>query len=71
MNKEESMLLGQILKKAGVSLRVYGIEVELLAEGKSELTYEEMEYVLKDNPDTHVLAENLKEELKTSESFIA
>ena len=64
------MLLGQILKNAGVSLSVYEIEVELLAEGKTELTYEEMEYVLKDNPDTQVLAENLKEELKTSESFV-
>ena len=70
MNKEESILLGQILKKAGVSLSVYGIEVELLAEGKSELTYEEMEYVLKDNSATQVLAENLKEELKTSELFV-
>ena len=34
------------------------------------MTYEEMEYVLKDNPTTQVLAANLKEELTTSELYL-
>ena len=67
MKGNESELLGQIFKKSAISLAVYGIDVEQLAEGNVEVTYEEMEYVLKDNPTTHVLAMNLKEELTTSE----
>ena len=65
LNNNESKLVGQILKKTGVS--VYGIDVEQLAKGEIEVTFEEMEYVLKDNPITHVLAMNLKEELTASE----
>ena len=65
-----SKLLGEILRKTGVSLAVYGINVEQLFEGKIEVTYEEMEYVLKDNPITYVLSMNLKEQLTTSELSI-
>ena len=70
MKKEETKLLGTILSKADVSLAVYGIEVRKLAEGKSEVTYEEMQYVLKENPATHALSVNLKEALTTSESML-
>ena len=68
LEKEESCLLAEILRKAGISLTFYGIDIEQLAEGKSNLSYEEIQFVLKDNPNTHVLSGNLKEELKTSES---
>ena len=66
MKKEESILLGQILKKADINLTAYGIKVEELAEGERELTYEEMQYVLGKNPATHLLSVNLKEELSSS-----
>ena len=69
MEKEESQLLGEILKKAEISLETYGIKVEQLTKGEGEVTYEELEYVLRDNPTTYLLAGNLKEELKTSELY--
>ena len=68
--RAESKLLGEIIEKMGVNLEVYGIDVEQLAKGEHELTYEEMQYVLKQNPTTHVLSVNLKEDLVTSESFM-
>ena len=68
IEKEESKLLGIILRKADISLAVYGIEVKELVEGESDVTYEEMQYVLKENPTTRVLSVDLKEGLKTSES---
>ena len=49
----------------------YGIDVEQLSEGKSEPFYEEMQCVLKNNPTTHTLSVNLKEQLAASESFAA
>ena len=67
MKDKECQLLGQIIKKTGVNLSVYGIDVEQLAKGEVVVTYEEMEYVLKDNPAVHVLAVNLKEQLTASE----
>lgn len=69
MKKQESMLLGQILQKADINLSAYGIEVEKLAEGKKEVSYEEMQYILQENPATHILSVNLKEELSSSKSF--
>ena len=68
MAKKESMLLGQILRKADINLTAYGISVEELAEGKIEISYEEMQNVLGKNPGTHILSANLKEELKSSKS---
>ena len=67
LEDKNSKLLGEILRKTGITLAVYGIDVEQLAKGEVEVTYEEMEYLLKDNPITHVLAMNLKEELAASE----
>ena len=61
---EESKLLEKILNKAGVSLTVYGVDIQQLADGQSNLTYEEMQFMLKNNPATHLLSVNLKEELK-------
>ena len=66
MNQEESKLLGEILNKSHVDLVVFGIDVDQLAKGECVLTYEEVQYVLKDNPTTHLLSVNLKEELKGS-----
>ena len=68
INRAELKLLGEILRKSGVSLVVFGIDVEQLAEGMNDLSYEEIQYVLKDNPTTNVLSANLKEELATSKS---
>ena len=67
MSSDESTLLGQILIKSGLNLDDYGIDVKHLAEGNIELTYVEMQCMLKDNPKTCILSLNLKEELKTSE----
>ena len=66
MRKEESKLLGEILKKSHIDLVLFGIDVDQLAEGECILTYEEGKYVLKDNPTTHLLSMNLKEELQGS-----
>ena len=68
MTKQESMLLGQILRKADINLTAYGINVEELAEGEIEISYEKMKNVLGKNPITHILSVNLKEELKSSKS---
>ena len=68
MTKKESMLLGQILRKADINLTAYGINVEELAEGEIEISYEEMKNVLRKNPITHMLSVNLKGELKSSKS---
>ena len=66
VTKKESMLLGQILRKADINLTAYGINVEELAEGEIEISYEEMKNVLGKNPITHMLSVNLKEEIKSS-----
>ena len=68
MTKKESMLLGQILRKADINLTAYGINLEELAEGEIKISYEEMQNVLGKNPITHMLSVNLKEELKSSKS---
>ena len=62
------MLLGQFLKKADINLTSYGIDIEQLAEGKSDLSFEEMQYVLRENPTTHCV--NIKEALTSSKSMI-
>ena len=67
MKKDESMLLGQILKKAGIDFTAYGIDIEQLAEGEQKLSYEEIQYILGENSTTHMLSLNLKEELISSE----
>ena len=66
MKKEESKLLGEILRKSDVTLLAYGIDVDTLTKGESNLTYDEMQYVLKDNPSSHILSVDLKRELSTS-----
>ena len=68
MRKEESMLLGQILRKADIDLTAYRIDIKELAEGEREISYKEMQSVLGKNPATHMLSVNLKEELKSSKS---
>ena len=68
MRKEESILLGQILRKADIDLTAYEINVEELTKGEKEISYREMQNVLAKNPTTHMLSVNLKEELKSSKS---
>ena len=60
-------MLGEILKASNIEFRETGINIEHLLNGESGLTYEEMQFVMKDNPTTRVLSINLKQELQTSE----
>ena len=66
MSKEESMLLGRILRGADINLNTYGVNIEEIAEGKTEISYEEMQNVLGKIPATHMLSMNLKEDLASS-----
>ena len=68
---EESKLLGAILSRLNVNCAAKGINVPQLSEGggSSNLTYEEVEFVMCEDPATEFLSENLKEKLKSSEQF--
>ena len=70
MGKKESVWLGKILKNAGINFSDKGVSNEKLLEGSSDLTYEEVQFVLRENPKTHILSENLKEELQLRKSLI-
>ena len=70
MGKKESVWLGEILKNAGINFSDKGVSNEKLLEGSSDLTYEEVQFVLGENPKTHILSENLKEELQLRKSLI-
>ena len=70
MGEKESVWLGEILKNAGINFRDKGVSNEKLLEGSSDLTYEEVQIVLKENPTTHILSENLKEELQSRKSQV-
>ena len=69
IEKEESKLLGEILKRSNNNYSEYGINTQQLAEGKSDLTYEEVEFVIKDFPSMQILSKRLKTDLKSSESY--
>ena len=47
-----------------------GLNVEQLAEGRSNLTYEEIEFVLKGIPSMQMLSKNLKNDLKLSKLYM-
>ena len=63
----EARLLGEILKASNIDFSYSGINTQQLLDGGSGLTYEEMQFVMKDNPTTRILSMNLKQELQSSE----
>ena len=60
-------MLGEILKSSNIDFSYSGINIQKLLDGESDLTYEEMQFVMNDNPTTRILSMNLKQELKSSE----
>ena len=69
MNKEESEMLGEILTTSNIDFRDSGIYVQQLVDGSSDLTYEEIQFVMKEKPATRVLSTNLKQTLQSSKLY--
>ena len=69
MNKEESELLGEILTTNNIDFQDSGIHVQQLVDGSSDLTYEEIQFVMKEKPATRVLSTNLKQTLRSSKLY--
>ena len=69
LNKEESELLGEILTTNNIDFRDSGIHVQQLVDGSSDLTYEEIQFVMKEKPATRLLATNLKRTLQSSKLY--
>ena len=67
LEEAEARLLGEILKASNIDFSYSGINTQQLLDGESGLTYEEMQFVMKDNPTTRILSMNLKQELQSSE----
>ena len=67
LEEAEARLLGEILKASGIDFSYSGINTQQLLDGESGLTYEEIQFVMKDNPTTQILSMNLKQELQSSE----
>ena len=67
LEEMEARLLGEILKASNIEFREAGVNIQQLLDGESGLTYEEMQFVMKDNPTTRNLSMNLKQELQSSE----
>ena len=67
LEEAEARLLGEILKAFIIEFRETGVNIQQLLDGESGLTYEEMQFVMKDNPTTRILSMNLKQELQSSE----
>ena len=68
LEEEELKLLGEILKASNVEFNNLGVDIQELLDGQSDLTYQEMQFVMKDNQIPQVLSMNLKQELQSSES---
>ena len=66
IKEEESKLLGRMLQMIDIDLKSHGIDIQLLLDGHSELSYEELQLILSEIPSTRMLAKNLKQELSTS-----
>ena len=61
IEKQELEFIGKMLEKSAIDFGKYGIET-----GESDVTYEEMEFIMKLNPRTQVLSINLKQEIMSS-----
>ena len=66
IERQDLQLIGKILEKSAIDFSNYGIETVHLLSGESDVTYEEMEFVMKLNPRTQVLSINLKQEITAS-----
>ena len=67
LEEAEERLLGEILKASDVEFNNVGVDIQELLDGQSGLTYEEMQFVMKDNPKIRILSTNLKQKLQSSE----
>ncbi|XP_064389835.1 uncharacterized protein LOC135337779 isoform X2 [Halichondria panicea] len=63
IKESELNFIGNILKTSAIDFGKYGIDTVLLLNGESDVTYEEMEFVMNLNPRTQVLSINLKQEI--------
>ena len=54
LEEAEARLLGEILKASDVEFNNVGVDIQELLDGQSGLTYEEMQFVMKDNPTTRI-----------------
>ena len=70
IEEEESRLLGKMLQMIDIDLDRYGVDIQQLLNGSTELSCEEMQLILSEFPSTRMLSKNLKQELSTSELFI-
>ena len=66
MGEAEARLLGEILKASSIEFSDSGIFIQQLLDGNSGLTYEEMQFVMKDIPATQILSMNLEQKLQIS-----
>ena len=55
-----------MLEKSAIDFSQYGVEAGHLLNGESDVTYEEMEFVMNLNPSTQMLSINLKQEITSS-----
>ena len=67
LEEAEARLLGEILKASDVEFNNLGVDIQELLDGQSGLTYEEMQFAMKDNQKTRTLSTNLKQELQSRE----
>ncbi len=70
IEKQELQFIGKMLEKSAIDFGNYGIEKEHLLNRESDVTYEEMEFVMKLNPSTQVLSNNLKQEITSSKHTV-
>ena len=71
IGEKESRLLGEILSASNIDIVDSGVTIEQLLDGNSSLlTYEEMEFVLREIPTTRFLSMNLKQELQSSKLIV-
>ena len=71
LSMEESELLGEILTTSNIDFQDSGVNVKKLVDGSSDLTYEDMQFVLKEKPATRALSLNLKQTLQSSKLYSA
>lgn len=66
--QQELLFIGKILKTSGIDFASYGIMTNDLVSGNViGITYEEMEFLMSENPRTLSLSLNLRQEIKSSE----
>ncbi len=69
IEKQELQFIGKILENSSIDFGKDGIETVDLLSGEGDVTYEEMEFVMKKNPKTQVLSINLKQEITSSKDY--